>query len=85
MNDKSLSEYTKEEIATLQRRMEEGEAELYYAWKKGKEIGHREGFQEGMEKIRDALISEWENDGTRCGIIILIAEKLLAEHKEKAT
>jgi hypothetical protein len=75
--DQECEENLQEDIimAALKKAREEVEAD--------KAEARREGFREGVERLRDALISKWENDEIRCAIVILIAEKLLAEQKEK--
>ena len=50
---KPLSNYTQEELASLDKRMEAGEAELFYAWKVGREKG-REG---GIDEMRNQSLA----------------------------
>ena len=38
-----------------------------------------EARNEGIDKMRDALLGEWEDNEIRCGIIILHAERLKEE------
>ena len=40
---------------------------------------YKKGYRAGIEKMRDAVVKEWDGYDTRCGIVILLAERLLEE------